>query len=319
MHDRAAKPRRAAQPVEEPTPDAQRIRDALAGQYDAPIRLDTADGRAGTHASGEHADALHPAAVVRLPTGDERVGTAEEDKILRKAKQIAARRLQRVHAQEAQEAERQRLAAIEEEAARFAMQQDEPPAEPPAPHINQNVAMNPDRAQKNSIMRKWSMAGMWASSVPDAQQKEAQMQQKFEAQEEGRTAAEEPAAGEPKPTPRAENILAKLSATKFRAKNAAKGGSNMNSPFAALAPEPLQVCARTGACSSCDVHLCKRTRTHTDAHTLSHTLIHTHTRTYANTHTHTHTHTSTHTHTHTHTHTRTHAHRRKEGSVVRRR
>eukprot|EP00802_Teleaulax_amphioxeia_P013469 Tamp_13520.p2 GENE.Tamp_13520~~Tamp_13520.p2 ORF type:complete len:266 (-),score=73.21 Tamp_13520:344-1141(-) len=120
------------------------------------------------------------------------------------------------------------------------MQQDEPPAEPPAPHINQNVAMNPDRAQKNSIMRKWSMAGMWASSVPDAQQKEAQMQQKFEAQEEGRTAAEEPAAGEPKPTPRAENILAKLSATKFRAKNAAKGGSNMNSPFAALAPEPLQ-------------------------------------------------------------------------------
>ena len=32
MHDRAAKPRRAAQPAEEPTPDAQRIRNALAAK-----------------------------------------------------------------------------------------------------------------------------------------------------------------------------------------------------------------------------------------------------------------------------------------------
>ena len=104
-------------------------------------------------------------------------------------------------------------------------------------------------------MRKWSVANMWASSVPAAQHKEAAMQQKFEAQEESRAVAEEAVAGEPKPTPRAENILAKLSASKFRSKNAAREGFDMNSPFGALAPEPAQVCAHAGACSGRDVHL----------------------------------------------------------------
>jgi len=157
-------------------PDAAlRIRDALSGKYDAPIRLDPAANRADTHASGGHADALQPAILLRLPTGDERVSTAEEEQILRKAQQIVARRLAvRQAEKEAREAERRQLEAPQEEEAPLAMQQDEPTAQAPAtdprtllppthslyippanPDNNPNVAMNPQRAQDEAAARKW--------------------------------------------------------------------------------------------------------------------------------------------------------------------
>jgi len=155
-------------------PDAaQRIRDALAGKYDAPIRLDPAANRADTHASGGHADALQPAILLRLQTGDERVSTADEEHILRKAQQIVARRLAVRAEEKAREAERRQLEALQAEVAPLAMQLDEPTAQalatdprtllppthslyiaPPNPDINP-VAMNPQRAQDAAAARKW--------------------------------------------------------------------------------------------------------------------------------------------------------------------
>jgi hypothetical protein len=155
-------------------PDAaQRIRDALAGKYDAPIRLDPAANRADTRASGGHADALQPDILLRLQTGDERVSTAEEEHILRKAQQIVARRLAVRAEEKAREAERRQLEALQAELAPLAMQQDEPTAQAPAtdprtvlppthslyiprpnPDINP-VAMNPQRAQDAAAAHKW--------------------------------------------------------------------------------------------------------------------------------------------------------------------
>jgi len=92
---------------------------------------------------------------VRIPSGDARVSTADEEKILRKAQQIARRRLEH----EAQMTERKRLEKLERQAAEARADDDRGEDE-----SRTRVPMNPERARHMAVEGKWGLASLWASN-----------------------------------------------------------------------------------------------------------------------------------------------------------
>ena len=83
------------------------------------------------------------------------MSTADEEKILRKAQQIARRRLEH----EAQMTERKRLEKLERQAAEARADDDRGEDE-----SRTRVPMNPERARHMAVEGKWGLASLWASN-----------------------------------------------------------------------------------------------------------------------------------------------------------
>ena len=159
VRDTVQNRRQQQQPVHIEAPSLSPIKRALAGLYDAPIAIGLGGEHRTADAQDDGAQRIGSSAAVRLPSGDARVSTADEEKILRKAQEIARRRLEH----EAQLTERRRLEELEKQAAEASAEDNRDEDEE-----RSRVPMNPERAKQVEIGTAKSSSCTHSSSTHHA-------------------------------------------------------------------------------------------------------------------------------------------------------